>query len=210
MKRLGIIALVLLLVMGTTACGGNVKGSNNVSDNEISPEVVVDEEIEPEQISSWAVVDVKDEFGDKTGEKRAVSSVVGDFSNTATTGSRLTVLAGVTKDNTLFFVLLEYGDNPATNLSSAEIQISFKNDTSGVKYGPYPGKELNGNGFYAIKDYEYTTNNSKVERQENDGEQRVIDSLSRGDSLIFSITIWKSKYRFTLDGTGFKDAYDQI
>ena len=87
--------------------------------------------LEDDSVGSWENTEVVDEFGDATGESAIRTVVSGTFSNTATTGSDLLVIAYINFNEfdycyDLSFQLLEYNDTPATYFSSDSKELKIK------------------------------------------------------------------------------------
>jgi hypothetical protein len=61
------------------------------------------------ELSKWETVNIEDEFGDKTDEKRVAYQTTGKFSNSATSNSNLNVLILVDSPTDLSVVVFEYG-----------------------------------------------------------------------------------------------------
>lgn len=79
--------------------------------------------------SNWEIGFYVDDFGDKTNDSYIIGTFEGEFSNSATTGSELTVYVYFDKSykSVTTIRLLEYGSHKATFLSSETITLKTKN-----------------------------------------------------------------------------------
>ena len=103
MKKVFIGILAIIMVLGIVGCSSTpeTKESNTTEPTETSP-VETDNQkpeltVEPTQTeasSSWQIVHYVDDFGDETNEVYLQGIFTGEFSNTATSNSDLTVIVG--------------------------------------------------------------------------------------------------------------------
>ncbi len=174
-KRIISILLVAVIYLSFAACG---KGGN---DGEVKGESKV-----------WSVKQAVDEFGDIAEYSPAYMTAIaiGDFSNTATTGSELTVgLYMLLKDGypEFFIRLFEYGDHKATYTSNSDISVKIKVDESIIEFHPVFNTPPNGDLMI------YDSNDT------------LYAQLYNGKDVKCVVTIDSSKYNFTIPGANFKD-----
>ncbi len=144
--------------------------------------------------SSWEIDNYVDDFGDKTGSSYLRGTFTGKFSNSATTGSSLTVHFFY-ESSYCSIRLLEYDSHKATFNTNDDVYFKFKVD----------GKE------YSIElvvlsygdDLHFTSSDSGFSVLKNallDGKEIkcVIKGTRYGDT-----------YNFTMDGIGFKETLEQ-
>ena len=182
--------------------------------------------LEDDSIGSWENTEVVDEFGDATGESAIISVVSGNFSNTATAESDLTVVAFITMgvpayssdfisdnatliSNTLTyptsaynvqFRLLEYDKTPATHLKSDNMILKTKVGEDVEEYiliGNEDNSDLLVNPVIMGK--------TGFERN---GELLLKD-LYEGNDVRCIVEIGSSKYKFTLEAENFQKIIDE-
>lgn len=174
-KRIISVLLVVVICLSFAACDkdgndGEVKGDSKV----------------------WSVEQAIDEFGDIAEYSSAyvTAITIGDFSNTATTGSELTVgLYMLLKDGYPEFLirLLEYGDHKAAYTSNSDISVKIKVDESIIEFHPVFNTPPNGDLMI------YDSNDT------------LYAQLYNGKDIKCVVTIDNSKYNFTIPGANFKD-----
>lgn len=153
MKKL-VLALLLVGMMGLTACGGNADSSATESSSqlesssEVSSEVATPEPTEeptPEptpsptpaptptpapRIQNWELIHTVDEFGDETSDTVLRSQFTGEFSNSVSKGNELIgfVFASQISETSFNFAfrLVEYGRVLATYSESDKIELKTK------------------------------------------------------------------------------------
>lgn len=146
----------------------------------------------------WIIDQSVDEFGDKTEGDAPVlkTPITGDFSNTATASSTLSgalFIQKVSQKYVAAFRLLEYGNTPATYLSSEEDELILKTKVGDeVKEFNLFGTAPNGDLYLGALNDE-------------DGNW-FVDTLCGGNDIKCVIYIGSSKYNFTISSNGFSDA----
>lgn len=210
MKKRIALALTVAMILSLCACGDSTESAASSSSEEIAASVVEtatpevseepvvasaeESEEEPEEPAEnlvWGIQQTVDEFGDVTEDSETVltSEIQGDFSNTATTSSELNVVVRfMEKPNSghyvAQFVLLEYGDTPATYLDSDDLVLKTKVDDSITEYS-LSGEAPNGSLFLGLSDYNY------------DGDL-LFNELYAGKDVRCIINIESSQYNFTI------------
>ncbi|MDO4475486.1 MAG: peptidoglycan-binding domain-containing protein [Lachnospiraceae bacterium] len=145
--------------------------------------------------SKWALEEYIDDFGDPTGEKYAFTSVVGEFSNTATTGSELQVFLYFEpySDKGFSARLLEYGDHPLSVVGISDIEVKYKVDGE----------------IYAHTVPAYAVASDKIDFGAADGMNWDLHTfLSDGKDIQFVIYIGSSKYSFAVSADGYEECLD--
>ena len=214
MKKAISLLLALVLCLSLCACGGGndtpetTEAPTAVPQSTTEPETTVPEETEPLVDTSWVLDYYVDDFGDKTDTPYIKCVIEGDFSNTATMSSDLTVVVfyDFKSDFPFSFRLIEYGNHKTTYQSRDEITIKMKVDgeyTSNTSFGIVPDEvrttELNGlapNGDLSFKQNDFTVGD-------------LLHTLLAKDApnVRCIITIGNSKYNFTIPSAGFSDSY---
>ncbi len=144
--------------------------------------------------SSWVVDYYVDDFGDKTSDSYLRGSFKGKFSNSATTGSNLTVYFYY--DTTICSIrLLEYDSHKATFYTSDDVTLKFKVDNKEYTIELIilsSGDDL----YFTSSESNYYT----LKKALTDGKEIkcVIRSRKYSDT-----------YQFTMDGIGFSEAMEK-
>lgn len=199
MKKSISLILALIMCLSLCACGGSsietpepTPESIPEPTNEPTPTPEPTLESTPEPITYWTTEYLVDDFGDPTDEVVIATLLSGEFSNTATTEAELKVIVALypeTNELTFGFKLLEYGDTPATYVSTDDIILKTKiGDT--IKEYELTGTVPNGTLFttgYVGWDF--------------------VNILSYSSDIRCVIQIGGSKYNFTIEREGF---YDEI
>lgn len=145
--------------------------------------------------SSWEIDHYVDDFGDKTESSYLRGTFKGKFSNSATTGSNLTVHFYYESSLLCSIRLLEYDSHKATFTTSDDVYFKFKVDDKEysielvtLSYGD---------------DLHFTSSNSAfsvLKKALLDGKEIkcVIKGTKYGDT-----------YNFTIDGIGFKETLEK-
>jgi hypothetical protein len=206
MKKRIALALAVALVLSLSSCGDSTESAASPSGEESAVSVVetatpaVSEE--PVDNLAWGIQQTVDEFGDVTEDSETVltSEIQGDFSNTATTSSELNVVVRFAKKPisghyVAQFVLLEYGDTPATYLDSDDLVLKTKVDDSITEYS-LSGEAPNGSLFLGLSDYNY------------DGDL-LFNELYAGKDIRCIINIESSQYNFTITSGNFATLSDE-
>lgn len=179
---------------------GNTISSNNNTEEVSSAR----EEDDLNSKSNWTLKYYVDEFGDATSQKYINYVDIGTFSNTATTNS--TLVYSIMIDNSDFAIkLIEYGRYPVLNSYSRakEYDIATKLD-NGTKR-TYSGV------MYAESGDRIFFQNSKSALISS--KSSLLTDLQSSKSITFLITDKDNPtttYKFTVDTTGFAQAYEQL
>ena len=219
MKKAISLLLALVMCLSLCACGGGndapettepLSEATQVPTTEANtePETSIPVEVVPSLDTSWVLDYYVDEFGDKTDTPHIMCVIEGDFSNTATMSSDLTVVVfyDFKSEFPFSFRLLEYGDHKATYLSDDEITLKMKVDgevtTSGA-FGLTPD-EVRTADLYGL-----VTNGDLVFTSEDFTVGDLLHTLLAKDApdVRCIITIGDSKYNFTIPSAGFSDSY---
>lgn len=190
MKKAISLILALVLCLSLCACGG---GNDTPETTEAPTSPVVEKH-------GWEYAKIVDEFGDEVADSNQsaiITSISGDFSNTATNSSELGGSVYVLKsvgaaatDWSVYFRLLEYGNNPITYYEKDELTLKIKVDDNIEEYaltGVAP------NGDLRLGEDEI-------------GNNPVYNYLYDGKDVRCVIYIGNSKYNFTIESDGFVDA----
>ena len=221
MKKAIPLLLALVMCLSLCACGGGddvpetteatQAPTTEATEAPTEPETSIPVEAEPSLDTSWVLDYYVDDFGDKTDTPYIKCVIEGDFSNTATMSSDLTVVVfyDFISEFPFSFRLTEYGDHKATYQSRDEITIKMKVDgeyTSTTSFGIVPDEvrttELNGlapNGDLSFKQNDWTVGD-------------LLHTLLAKDApnVRCIITIGNSKYNFTIPSAGFSDSYQAM
>lgn len=144
--------------------------------------------------SSWEVDNYVDDFGDKTGSAYLRGTFKGKFSNSATSGSSLTV--GFYYESTYCRIrLLEYDSYKATFSTNDDVILKFKVDD----------KE------YSIDLVVLSYGDDLYFRNSRSGYSTLKDALMDGKEIkcVVKGTKYGETYNFTMDGIGFKEALEE-
>jgi hypothetical protein len=222
MKKRIALALAVAMVLSLSACGGSTESAASSSGEEITvsvaetatPEVseepvvasAEESEEEPEEPAEnlvWGIQQTVDEFGDVTEDSETVlaSEIQGDFSNTATASSDLNVIVRFAKKPTSshYFaqvVLLEYGDTPATYLSSDAMTMKVKIGDEVTDY-ELTGESPNDSLFLGMDDFDF-------------GADFLLNELYNGNDLRCIVYIGSSQYNFTVESGNFAELCDSV
>ncbi len=144
----------------------------------------------PTNTGFWELGNFVDEFGDETPNRYLRLGGKGIFSNSATTGSRMTAYLVVDrKDVTFRFV--EYDNHVVKDDESCEMKI----------------KDSNGDV------HEITLYNSRDGQMTTFSDETIKDILKKGGQITCSAEMGKyskSKYLFKMDVSGYEQAYEFI
>lgn len=139
----------------------------------------------------WDLKAYKDQFGEETGNKYLVLHGNGYFSNSATTGSKLSVI--LFADNTEFsFRLIEYGSHVVKDDETCTMNIKDSE-----------GKIYSGWYLYNTESGQMTLYSYRKEFNE------LKEILNKGGEIVISASMGKytkSTYRFKMNVTGFEEA----
>lgn len=212
MKRTISFIIIIIILFANCACSTR---SLNSTKSAMIPTAVPQPTENP---NPWKISNLVDEFGDPTREKYAKYFFTGTFSNTVTASSPLSgyvlcepwVWSGSGKF-VFVFRLFEYGNIPATFFKSDKPYLSIKID----------GKTFVDNKGGAVKynldieddgDLELDTtlfewrDGSPIFFESYDFEQ----ALENGKTIKCIIGNGRSKYWFTISGTGFADTKHRL
>lgn len=205
---------IMFLVLMLSSCGDTQPKSSSSSEtiansseyaesSSIESSVIESAELTEssnvETVDNWYVDYFVDEFGDTdlTSPFVRCHVVSGEFSNSATVGSNLSVYAIVTS-YTFAFKLFEYGSQPVTNIFSKldEYEVVFKFES---------GEKANYTGYVPAKsgDRLFLYNDARDDLQTH---------LLNGESVKVYIEKVENSicnYLFTIDGKGYKEAFDE-
>lgn len=167
MKKIIALSLAVLLCFSLYACG------------------------EQKANSAWSVTQTVDEFGDVTADSAEVitGTFSGTFSNTATSGSEVTVVVSIGKKAKfnhyiIGFDLKEYNNASATYLSSDSKIFKMKTNEEVITMD-LSGTEPNGTLYLSGENYEW----------EGD---LLFNELLKGNDVKCIVNIGSSEYNFTL------------
>ena len=180
-------------------------GETEPADHTLKSETIAHDETEPTVEASWELDYLVDDFGDQTEFAYLRGVTEGTFSNTATAGSELTVaifmnpaVSNKQMISSFAFRLLEYDKTPATYLTSDKLVIKVKiGDTiyEDMLTGTAPNGDLlimNG-----------ANHSSEVYKQ-------IYNTLLKEENVRCVIEVGSSKYSFTVMGTGFVSAANDM
>ena len=190
--------LALALAFGCVFMSPALSYAEENADIEAVSDTEEDSSTDEENSNSWEKVAVVDDFGDATGESIISTVVSGTFSNTATTGSDLLVVAYIDFNESdyyydLIFKLLEYNDTPATYLSSDSKELKIKVGSINRVYEyDLLGQEPNG--------YVYVGDSS--------GED-IVKYLYDGNDIRCVLRLGSSKYSFALEAGNIAELIDE-
>lgn len=222
MRKWIALLLAVVMVLSLCACGGTDEASEvvqsaneneSVSVAEIEEEAAVQEPaleenpepvVEPVVMSGWTVEQTVDEFGDITEDSANVmrTAICGDFSNTATSSSELAgyIFIRANERKTHYSVvirLLEYGDTPATYLSSDAENLILKTKVGDtISEYQLTGTSPNGDLLLGIEEYNYA------------GDE-FFRTLYEGNDIRCIIYIGNSQYNFTVECGNFTTLCDE-
>ena len=138
--------------------------------------------------TGFEVIELEDEFGDKTGKIRLGATCIGEFSNIATEGSDLVALLFVDDKDTCFLLLLEYVSNKA----------SFYSD----------------NLFFSVKDGTGEKSSFSVKTPKFSSRyvycKQLIPLLQKGGTLKVVIQEDTTTYKFSIDATNFNELFSKL
>lgn len=226
MKKVLIGVLALIMVLGLVGCSSTpeTKETNTTEPTETSPVETESQTPEPtveptstETLSSWEIVNYVDDFGDETDEVYLQGVFSGEFSNTATTNSQLTVVVFydynisdrsvfegkayyTSGDYNMSFRLLEYNDHKAVFNNSAEMTLKVKINEEIYEYS-LGGMAPNGDLFITTK-FDESGNYPPA--------MSLAMILEGNEDIPCIIEIGSSKYSFTMTGIGFGELDKQL
>ena len=190
MKKAIAILLALVMVLSLAACGG---GSTKTETPEPTAEATP---------LLWTVEQTRDDFGDITDNSVSVlqTPISGEFSNTATSGSKLGGFIHFMKKPqsehyVAAFTLLEYEDTKAAYISSDSLTLRVKLDDTIYDF-PLKGEAPNGILFLGTDKYDY-------------GGDWLFDELYMGWDLRCIVNIGSSQYNFTVESGNFAELCDK-
>ena len=199
------IVIVMVMSLLLCACSSNSTESNNQSNSDTQEgslnETVNSSETPDDaavQGNYWTISGATDDFGDpvEDGENYLLSSTIGEFNNTATTGDTLTVKTqfgyiGVVP--VFLFTLLEYGNTPAFFTSSDNLSMKIK-----------VGDIITDIGVTIFSDQSVVATDPM-----NQQGFIIFDNLRKGEDVRAIISTDTSKYSFTLENENFVEAYNR-
>ena len=158
----------------------------------------------------WEIDYTVDEFGDIVEDSDAYikAGFTGEFSNTATKDSDLTVVVFYQPfdftGSTISFRLLEYGNTPASYFEDSNKQFKIKvNDT--IYEDHLGGFSPNGDVYLF-----YGRASTKEESRDNSVYFQLIRSLYEGKDVRCIAIIDNSKYSFSLEASNFHEVFDTL
>jgi hypothetical protein len=176
MKKL-LVLLVITLSIVFVSCGTDTKTKTSESETIKVPETKTPEV----KTDNWDVTNIVDEFGDKTGEIVYSKKFYGNFTNSATQGSKLTIQV-IDYGHAYLFKLYEYNRSLANicyENSFGQIQVKRANGEV-EKYKAFyneNGVVFSEDGFYRVlKDSKGETMKIVIDSNSFDG---AIGSNSR-------------------------------
>lgn len=188
MKKMMLLVISIVMILSVTACGQSAQPVANTNESNSSTGLG----------DEWFAFQTRDDFGDITEDSDVAigTKVSGDFSNTATSSSKLNVCVYFRKNPTsehyiLQLALLEYGDTPATYLSSDTITLKTKVNDS-VMESPLVGIAPNGNLYAGTQASDYFAD-------------AYFNELYTGLDIRCIVTIGSSKYNFTIESKNFQN-----
>lgn len=192
MKKMLSLMLAALMMFSFAACNGRSGNGEQNAEKTETPKETENNAQETAPAGKWRTAKTTDEFGDVTADSSTVvtSEFSGSFSNTATTGSELTVKVTAMmeeKDEHPYFIftLCEYNNAPATYTSSDEIKLSTKIDDTIFDFPEVISFPPNGN-LWVYDTWETTYN-----------------ALYEGRDVRCIFYVGSSTYNFTLIGDNF-------
>lgn len=218
MKKVLIGVLALIMVLGIVGCSSTpaTEETSTTKPTETTPIETESQTPEPtpgptstEAPSSWEIAHYVDDFGDETDEVYLQGVFSGEFSNTATTNSELSVIVGVEYvmmetdvtdegyglNNTIIsFRLLEYNDHKATYNQGEKMTLKVKANDEISEYdivGVAPNGDLSISGIGSPNAFDLET------------------IWQNGGSTSCIIEIGSSKYSFEIDGAGYRELAEQ-
>lgn len=200
MKKTIALCLCLCLCFLLIACGQSVEETEATTATETTVASTAPVTEPPKEIH-WTEEFYVDDFGDPTSSNYIRGIFDGTFSNSATTGSDLTVcffmdknLASASYD--MFTIrLLEYGNHKASFIGCDVWDVSIKVKVDGVVSEDEPYWLLTDSGEMAIK-------------RGSPLFSAIIDALEADKEIAFVITVGgygTDTYRFNIDANGLAD-----
>lgn len=190
MKKYIAVLLAFVMCLSLCACG---------SDGEPSPND------QNETTNIWSVVQSVDDFGDVVDSNvKCIGAVFhGDFSNTATNSSDLTVKVYARGNDLSTFVLelLEYDDMKALFYGSDEITVKIKVGDTITEYSA-----SGAGGYIFVRDSRWSENYRDY-YPEGTG---LYEALMMGNDVRFVIEVGSSKYNFTVEAGNFNELATQL
>ena len=180
MKRITALVLVLSMFLATGICGAAYASEDDDG--------------------LWVIKNYVDDFGDEEDEQYIGTVSIGEFSNTATSSSKLIVhtIMDYNKPKEAFvrFKLLEYGDAPAVYYDNDDIVLRVKAGDSELKE-TLKGNSPNGDVYML-------NINSSILFGE------LFKELLIGNDVRCIIDVGNSRYKFTLSADGFRKIADKL
>lgn len=204
MKKTIALCLCLCLCFLLIACGRSGEETEATTAPETtvaSTAPVTEPPTEPPKEIHWTEEFYVDDFGDPTSSSYIRGIFDGTFSNSATTGSDLTVCFFMDKDLAsasydMFTIrLLEYGNHKVSFIGCDEWDVSIKVKVDGVVSEDEPYLLLTDSGEMAIK-------------RGSPLFSAIIDALEADKEIAFVITVGgygTNTYRFNIDANGLAD-----
>lgn len=200
MKKTIALCLCLCLCFLLIACGQSVEETEATTATETTVASTAPVTEPPKEIH-WTEEFYADDFGDPTSSSYIRGIFDGTFSNSATTGSDLTVCFFMDKNldsasYDMFTIrLLEYGNHKVSFIGCDEWDISIKVKVDGVVSEDEPFLLLTDSGEMAIK-------------RGSPLFSAIIDALDADKEIAFVITVGgygTDTYRFNIDANGLAD-----
>ena len=207
-KRFVLVLISLLVVQLLCSCGSSGEESSSTAAEQTTEATVettqeateesTAETIDEADLSVWMLANVVDEFGDTVEDNEDIifkSLSIGDFSNTATSSSSLTVeiVDMVLMNNVFSFKLLEYDKTPATYTNSSSLSMKVK-----------IGDEISEYSLIGTP-----PNSSLVLGVNNNDGNDLFNALYSGNDVRCIINIDSSQYNFTIYSNGFKELCEE-
>ena len=203
MKRLITLLLAMSMVAALCAYGGTCEATYGTQTSEPASSVENENSTLSDSLNQvWTVQQTLDDFGDVTpdSERVIMAEIKGEFSNTATASSELTVNAFFRKNpaapqHYIFEIaLFEYATTPAAYLNRSSIQLKTKIGDE-VSESSLVGNAPNGNVFAGLMEGDYYGD-------------VYFNALYDGKDVRCIVNIDSSKYQFTLESSNFKTVCD--
>lgn len=190
MKKWIALLLAAVMCLSLAACGSNGETSHNNQN---------------EKTNIWSIVQTVDDFGDVVDSNvKCIGAVFhGDFSNTATNSSDLTVKVYARGNDLSAFglELLEYDDMKTLFLDSNEITVKIKVGDTTTEYS------ASGAGGYIFIEDSRWSENYRDYYPEGTG---LYEALMMGNDVRVVIEVGSSKYNFTVEAGNFNELATQL
>lgn len=180
MKSNLILPLFAIFAYILSSCTGNGQASNTTECDSVT---CIEEMPTIEHASEWKLNYFIDEFGEKTDEGYILHTCDGEFSNSATTDSRLTVKIIVTPEQ-IRFDTFEYGSQKMKGEDLLEYRAKLPDDTE-IRFSTWDDEE----GFNTVSSSDFVN---------------VMELFKNHDRIRFAARTTNrytvSTYRFIYDG----------